>query len=330
LGDTAINSNSQILINGVEVPNTASGATIITAGDVATAVNQISDRTGVTASALTDIELTLDLAAYTATDNMSINGLAIAGDASTTIAELIVTVESTMAAAGSDIRAFAGSGSNNLRLTSQSGESITLLEIDANNDSNSLTAVKNLTTGNDLDEAGVSAGDIDEANVGLGIAATPHTFSGVITYTSTTGPIEFSHKQLGNNVLEGDAQTDLNILGVRLSDPHAASTSSTTTTGVDLSSAVNASAAITAIDTALSTVNTMRGDLGALQNRLEYTMNSLSQTVENHSASRSRAMDADFASESAALAKAQVLAQASTAMLAQANAAPQLALQLLQ
>jgi flagellin len=127
LGDTAINSNSQILINGVEVPNTASGATIITAGDVATAVNQISDRTGVTASALTDIELTLDLAAYTATDNMSINGLAIAGDASTTIAELIVTVESTMAAAGSDIRAFAVSGSNNLRLTSQSGESITLL-----------------------------------------------------------------------------------------------------------------------------------------------------------------------------------------------------------
>jgi flagellin len=70
--------------------------------------------------------------------------------------------------------------------------------------------------------------------------------------------------------------------------------------------------------------------LGALQNRLDYTISSLQNTVENHSASRSRVMDADFAVESANLAKSQVLAQASTAMLAQANAAPQLALQLLQ
>ena len=100
--------------------------------------------------------------------------------------------------------------------------------------------------------------------------------------------------------------------------------------GVDLSNATKSSAAITAIDAALSAVNDIRGGLGALQNRLDYTISSLQNTVENHSASRSRVMDADFAVESANLAKSQVLAQASTAMLAQANAAPQLALQLLQ
>ena len=93
---------------------------------------------------------------------------------------------------------------------------------------------------------------------------------------------------------------------------------------------MKASAAIAAIDTALGNVNSIRGELGALQNRLDYTISSLQNTVENHSASRSRVMDADFAVESANLAKSQVLAQASTAMLAQANAAPQLALQLLQ
>ena len=94
--------------------------------------------------------------------------------------------------------------------------------------------------------------------------------------------------------------------------------------------ATTASAAINSIDNALSAVNSIRGGLGAMANRLEYTLSNLTTTIENHSASRSRIMDADFAAESAALSKAQVLAQASTAMLAQANAAPQLALQLLQ
>ena len=74
----------------------------------------------------------------------------------------------------------------------------------------------------------------------------------------------------------------------------------------------------------------IRGGLGALSNRLDHTVNNLTAAVENHSASRSQILDADFATESAALAKAQVLSQASTAMLAQANAAPQLVLQLLQ
>ena len=99
---------------------------------------------------------------------------------------------------------------------------------------------------------------------------------------------------------------------------------------MDLSSATKASAALASVDAALNAVNTIRGGLGAVSNRLDHTVSSLTKTVENHTASRSRIMDADFATESAALSKAQVLAQASTAMLAQANAAPQLALQLLQ
>ncbi len=90
-----------------------------------------------------------------------------------------------------------------------------------------------------------------------------------------------------------------------------------------------AGAAITAVDTALDTVNSTRGDLGAVQNRLESKIASLQTTSENLSAARSRIRDADFAAETAALTRAQILQQAGTAMLAQANVAPQNVLSLL-
>ena len=74
----------------------------------------------------------------------------------------------------------------------------------------------------------------------------------------------------------------------------------------------------------------MRAELGAIENRLDHTVSNLMNLSENTAAARSRIEDADFSVESANLAKSQVLTQAGTAMLAQANAAPQLVLQLLQ
>lgn len=99
---------------------------------------------------------------------------------------------------------------------------------------------------------------------------------------------------------------------------------------VDISTADGAQDALDVIDAALETINAIRADLGAVNNRLEFTMSNLANVVENTEASRSRIMDADFAAESAALSRAQVLQQASQAMLAQANARPQQVLQLLQ
>jgi len=92
----------------------------------------------------------------------------------------------------------------------------------------------------------------------------------------------------------------------------------------------DASAAITAIDNAIQTVNANRATLGAFQNRLGNAVDSISQRIQNLSAAESRIRDVDFASEMADLTRNQILQQAGTAMLAQANAAPQLALQLLQ
>jgi len=99
-------------------------------------------------------------------------------------------------------------------------------------------------------------------------------------------------------------------------------------TKIDLSSAANAASALEKITIAIEKVATDRAGYGALQNRLEYTVSNLMNVSEYTQAARSRIQDADFAVESARLAKAQVLQQSGTAMLAQANASSQLALQL--
>jgi len=92
----------------------------------------------------------------------------------------------------------------------------------------------------------------------------------------------------------------------------------------------NANFAVARIDSALTAVNSLRGNLGAIQNRFESTIINLQTVSENLSASRGRIQDADFAAETAALTKAQILQQAGVAVLSQANAQPQLALSLLQ
>jgi flagellin len=93
--------------------------------------------------------------------------------------------------------------------------------------------------------------------------------------------------------------------------------------------AANAQTALGALDTAIASVNSMRSSVGAAQNRLNAALNQLEISVETNSAAESRIRDADFATETAALARQQVLNQAGVSVLAQANQSPQLALQLL-
>ena len=98
---------------------------------------------------------------------------------------------------------------------------------------------------------------------------------------------------------------------------------------LDTSSAANNSAALTAIDLAISAISTARAEMGAIQNRFNYTISYLQSASENQQAARGRIMDADFAQETANLSRAQILQQAGTAMVAQANQLPQGVLALL-
>lgn len=114
---------------------------------------------------------------------------------------------------------------------------------------------------------------------------------------------------------------------------NAAIGSATTQTGIDTLTVANYAGAQTAmglIDSALATINNTRANLGAVQSRFESTVSSLQSSVENLSAARSRIQDADFAAETAELTRTQILQQAGVSMLAQANAAPQSVLSLLQ
>ncbi|MBX3695297.1 MAG: flagellin [Steroidobacteraceae bacterium] len=114
-----------------------------------------------------------------------------------------------------------------------------------------------------------------------------------------------------------NATSGLSAINTALSDFNSAQT------------VVNARALLDSVEGALNFVSEQRANLGAQQNRLEYTVANIQATVENLSASRSRILDADFASETASLTRAQILQQAGTAILAQANAVPQNVLALL-
>ncbi len=102
-----------------------------------------------------------------------------------------------------------------------------------------------------------------------------------------------------------------------------------TSASIDGADAANSQAAIGLIDTALDRINGQRANYGAVQNRFESVIGNLMVASENQSAARSRIMDADYAAETAALTRAQILQQAGNAMLAQANQLPQNVLQLL-
>jgi len=138
----------------------------------------------------------------------------------------------------------------------------------------------------------------------------------------------------GLNLLDGStASIDLQVgtdagdtITVNMVDATAA------TLGVDaldVTSAANASAALTAIDTAIDSVSTGRGTLGAAQNRLNSAIASIANTRENLSAAESRIRDVDVAAETADLTRNTILQQAAVSVLAQANVQPQLALNLL-
>jgi len=143
----------------------------------------------------------------------------------------------------------------------------------------------------------------------------------------------------GTLTLQSDAQFDLRMaagtngsligFGAANSVSVFGVNSDKSVASVDISSREGAVTALDVIDLALEDVSSQRADLGALQNRLESTINNLSTTSENLSASRSRILDADFASETAQLSRNQIIQQAGVSILAQANQQPQVALALL-
>ncbi len=146
--------------------------------------------------------------------------------------------------------------------------------------------------------------------------------AGILTLNSVSG------EEVSISYSTGAAGVMLANTG--LMETNSAASQGNAVADIDISTLAGAQSAIDTIDTALDQINTVRADMGAVNNRLDFTISNLSNVSENTSAARSRIVDADFAAETANLSRSQVLQQASQAMLAQANARPQQVLSLLQ
>ena len=157
------------------------------------------------------------------------------------------------------------------------------------------------------------------AELGLGGAA--------VLGATTAGTVDINYQSPSGNAATA---VTVAVAGGFTTGSQSIASTGTAISAIDISTVTGANTALTAIDAALTQINSSRAELGAIQNRFSSTIDNLMTNSENLSASRSRIMDADFAQETANLSRAQILQQAGTAMVAQANQLPQNVLKLLQ
>ncbi|MBT4034602.1 MAG: flagellin [Candidatus Marinimicrobia bacterium] len=303
-GDVSING---VIINEESIAGTA--GSLLTKVD---AINAASDDTGVRAEAFVTVELTgINLTAGTSTEKLSINGILTSGG-SGTLAEIVDEINAKV----SDTGITAILSGETIQLEGNTA-SLTIGYGEANTGSITYSAASIKTIqGTSGAAAGFSAG----SSTFPGTATSEQIFGGLKLTSETGNPISIDistgasgeeHGLISGNV------TGSGIYGSSLN-------------GLSVDTASNSQKSIDIIDRAITTVNAQRGELGAINNRLEYSIDNLASISQQTSAARSRIVDADFAMESAALSRAQVLQQAGTAMLSQANASPQQVMQLLQ
>ncbi len=350
---TAI-ADGDILVNGVNIGAiSAAGTAIERGGQVAAAINAKSDQTGVTAA----FDTTSGAVSLTAADGRNIT---VGNDGSGTVVAAATSglgsATTAGGAAGTNAEAIAKAGTTTrsvVTLNSAGAGGITL----GSGGASAASYVATTITG----FGPIAAGDILVNGVALGAVAagtdastqgdnvvaamnaltavtgvTATNTAGLISFASTTGGIAVTIKGSANVGITGfqTGTTNVGDAGVTSTSLTAGYKAATATAGaglssLDLSSSAGAQAALVTVDAAINSVNTSRAALGAYQNRFTSTIASLQTTSENLTASRSRIQDADFAKESANLSRAQVLQQAGTAMLAQANQSAQGVLSLL-
>jgi flagellin len=168
----------------------------------------------------------------------------------------------------------------------------------------------------------------DGRDIVIGLAGTATTATTGFTAATTHGTVSLAASSPTSNVsivVGGNTPANAGLTATT----YAGTVGGTSISNIDVLNVTTAGNTLQAADSALSQVDSIRAALGAYQNRFQSAINSIQTTSENLTASRSRIQDADFAAETANLTKAQILQQAGTAMVAQANSAPQNVLSLL-
>ena len=327
-----------VTINGVDIGAIAASTTAVGRGtQVAAAINAKSSQTGVTAT----VDTSTGAVALTAADGRNIvvggttgvgvstglgNGGVIVGTATSatvpTASGITVALNSgDVLINGVDIGAIGVSGSALARGTAVAAAINAISDktnVTATVGAGGLVSLSGAVTANTI--TGTNAGLA--ANTGLQVNA-----NSALTLTSTSSltrsAITLSSASSDGITLAGLSSTAMSAAGLTEGYTAATTTAGAGVSSINLTTAAGAQAALAAVDSAINTINSTRAALGAYQARFVSVVASLATTAENLTASRSRVQDADFAAETAALSRAQILQQAGTAMVAQANQLPQ-------
>lgn len=305
-------ATGDLKINGVGIPATntdqATANSALTAK--VTAINSVSDQTGVSATAFTSVSL----------DFGSVSLATLAGG-TTAMNGVDIDIAASATLKLSDIAKVFNDQADKTGVTATVSGTRIILEGNV-----SQISFGTSTTATDLAEAVFT----DTTNVvqfakagdesGAADIADGDVAEGGIRLTSNNGnPISVEHKDDAARTLTGLADSNVSSGGAFGS----------AISSISIDTAANAQKAIKVIDNALTTINDVRSELGAINNRLDFTVSNLANISEKTSSARSRIVDADFAAETANLSRSQVLQQAASAMLAQSNARPQQVLSLL-
>jgi len=294
--------NASLIINGVAVgaslttddtssDTTAAGSTRAgSAIAIAAAINRVASQTGVTASAAPNVLRGQTFTAASTPGTLSLNGTSI------------VVNSTTRNGAVDSINAYSGTTGV---VASAFGDAIQLVAADGRN-----IALGSAGTNGQFGLGGITLG---------AAAATATTFYSQVTLASSN-KFTVQAGKTGNNNLE--------YLGFR-TGTYGGSDNGLKVNQIDVSSVSGATQALVALDAAIETVSRAQARSGALNNRLDSVINNLTESSANIQSSRSRIMDTDYAVETTNLAKQQIISQAATAMLAQANQQGQSVLSLL-
>ena len=287
------------IISGAEGTATVAYAAGASATDVAAAVDLVNEATGVTATGITQIELAFGNSGAYKFDMIAENAAPVSIGFNLSDASGVQSL-SIAAAAFNDATPKTGV----VATVKDDGTGITLNHFEGENITISDTSFAN---------AGIVSLQTSNSNVALAVdtAIDTNVVSGKVTFDSTKS---FTIQGTATEVLS--AASEASILQ-KVAD-------------FDISTVDGANLALTVADAGLQQISAQRAKFGALQNRFSSTISNLETAVENLSAARSRIRDADFAVETAELTRTQILQQAGTAMLAQANQIPQNVLSLLQ
>jgi flagellin len=302
-GSTTVAAADNTAGNGVAVANAASNVTVTAGGVVSAPVTYAANASATTIAAAFNTAAGGNGVTATATNSTTLSGLSAAGTVSFTLnaqaVSAVITDQNDLSSLVSAINGVQGSTGVTATFSSASSKaSITLSTLDGRN-----IDMLNFTNG----VATASFGGVTLTSAG--------TDSAIATGTVSLSSAKTLSVQNASATVFGSAGTN-----------NAAFTS---LAALDTSTAAGAILALGVLDSALATVNGGRAELGAIQNRFSSTIANLQTTAENLAASRSRIQDADFAAETAALTRGQILQQAGVAILAQANALPNNVLALL-